>query len=285
LVKQLLATQSVAEKPVKQVVTVETVETVEKIAPLNLGGTKLRPDILHALTAKTTSTSESNAPLISITKRVLENTVKTVDDTQVEKIRQLVDILKPAKADEQFARSIPSDKIAAAIPSTFTASTGATVASTVVKVDVPTLDILPSLQSKAWNNVLSSRVVWMAREGIQQAALKLNPANLGPVEVRLNIQNEQANITFIAQNPATRDALEQALPRLRESFMENGLELANADVSDHASQQANDETDQDGEEVSNGDSVAKMKESANENGQEAATKARPELESGLSVYA
>ena len=126
----------------------------------------------------------------------------------------------------------------------------------------------------------------MAREGIQQAALKLNPANLGPVEVRINMHNEQANITFIAHNAATRDALEQALPRLRESFSENGLELTDAEVSDPTSQQTkDDDREQDGEDIKGGAAEAAMIEKTNENAEQAATLITEDIDLGLSVYA
>src|SRR5690606_12528294 len=62
------------------------------------------------------------------------------------------------------------------------------------------LDIQPQLNSEAWNKVMSSRVVWMAREGVQHAELRLTPAHLGPVEVRLSLQNEQASVTLTAAN-------------------------------------------------------------------------------------
>jgi flagellar hook-length control protein FliK len=91
---------------------------------------------------------------------------------------------------------------------------------------------------------MSSRVVWMAKEGVQQAELRLTPANMGPVEVRLHVQNDQASVTFLAQHAATRDALEQALPRLRDSFAESGLELANAEVGEQQHQQQDDESEQ-----------------------------------------
>lgn len=97
---------------------------------------------------------------------------------------------------------------------------------------VLSLPIQPGMQNPAWTQVMSSRVVWMAKEGLQQAQLRMNPANLGPVEVKLHVQNEQASVTFLAQHSATRDALEQALPRLRESFAENGMELTNAQVGE-----------------------------------------------------
>jgi flagellar hook-length control protein FliK len=71
--------------------------------------------------------------------------------------------------------------------------------------------------------------------------MKMNPANLGPVEVKLHVQNEQASVTFLAQNSATRDALEQALPKLRESFAENGIQLTHAEVGQQQQQQQRDD--------------------------------------------
>ncbi|HET8807824.1 MAG TPA: flagellar hook-length control protein FliK, partial [Methylophaga sp.] len=105
------------------------------------------------------------------------------------------------------------------------------------------MDVQPQLNSAAWSRVVSSRVVWMAREGVQQAELRLNPAHLGSVDVRLNINNDQASVTFLAQNAATREALEQAMPRLRESLAENGLSLTHSEVGqqDHSGQQASED--------------------------------------------
>lgn len=102
------------------------------------------------------------------------------------------------------------------------------------------LPVQPNMQNPAWSQVMSSRVVWMAKEGVQQAQLKMAPANLGPVEVRLQLQNDQASVTFLAQHSATRDALEQAIPRLRESFAEAGIELGHTEVSEQQHQQEGD---------------------------------------------
>jgi flagellar hook-length control protein FliK len=84
----------------------------------------------------------------------------------------------------------------------------------------------------------------MAKEGIQQAELKMNPANLGPVEVKLHVQNDQASVTFLAQHSTTRDALEQALPKLRDSFAENGIQLTHAEVGQQQHQQQRDDQPQ-----------------------------------------
>lgn len=101
----------------------------------------------------------------------------------------------------------------------------------------PGLTVQPALHSAAWSKVMSSRVLWMAREGVQQAELRLNPAKLGPVEVRLHVQNDQASVTFLSSQAATREALEQALPRLREAFAESGITLGQAEVAEQHQQQ------------------------------------------------
>ncbi|WP_430009325.1 flagellar hook-length control protein FliK [Methylophaga lonarensis] len=114
-------------------------------------------------------------------------------------------------------------------------TTGAGNASS---ASVPLLDVQPTLNNPAWAKVMTSRVSWMAKQGVHQAELRMNPANLGPVEVRLTVQNEQASVTFLAANATTREALEQALPRLRESLSENGLQLTDAEVNDQASDES-----------------------------------------------
>ena len=52
------------------------------------------------------------------------------------------------------------------------------------------------------------------------------------------MQQEQAHVVFSSQVLQTREALEQALPRLREMFDQNGVDLANVDVRDQDAQQS-----------------------------------------------
>ncbi|PHS27211.1 MAG: hypothetical protein COA83_01435 [Methylophaga sp.] len=177
------------------------------------------------------------------------------------------------------------DKVTDRTPASF--ATALTSATTLNATSIqnsstaqPVLAVQPAIQSSAWNQVMSSRVVWMAREGIQQASLTLNPANLGTVEVKLNMHNDQVNVLFIAQNSATRDALEQALPKLRESFEENGMQLADADVAEQEFEQPEDEQTS-GERNRTGN---EQSQSEIENDQQA-TISEQDLEVGLSLYA
>jgi flagellar hook-length control protein FliK len=85
----------------------------------------------------------------------------------------------------------------------------------------------------AWDDALSGRVVWMTKNDVQSAEIRLNPEDLGPIEVRLSLsgdQNSTATVQFTATQGATRDAIEAALPRLREMLEASGISLGNASV-------------------------------------------------------
>ncbi len=74
----------------------------------------------------------------------------------------------------------------------------------------------------------------MVNQNISSAEFRLNPANLGPLEVRIDMDNDQVNVAFSSRHADVRDAVEQALPKLREMFEDKGLNLSDADVSQHS---------------------------------------------------
>jgi flagellar hook-length control protein FliK len=103
--------------------------------------------------------------------------------------------------------------------------------------------------SQAWDNQVSQRIVYMV--GKEQAAtLTLNPPDLGPVQVVLNVTNEGASVAFSSSQQEVRQALENAIPRLREMMSESGIALGNATVDAGVPDQR--QAQQDGGERRNG---------------------------------
>lgn len=96
------------------------------------------------------------------------------------------------------------------------------------------LESLPQrFGTPAWEEGFASRVVWMAKGDIQTAEIRLNPAELGPIEVKLSLsgdKNSDATVQFSAAHAATRDAIEAAMPRLREMMQDSGIALGKASV-------------------------------------------------------
>jgi flagellar hook-length control protein FliK len=87
-----------------------------------------------------------------------------------------------------------------------------------------------------WGNALSQRVVWMVGQQMHSARFRVEPPQLGPIEVRLSIVNEQASLTFLAPHAAARDAIQTALPRLQEMLLESGVSLGSVFVGSQAPQ-------------------------------------------------
>lgn len=97
--------------------------------------------------------------------------------------------------------------------------------------------IAPRVGTQGWDQAIGQRVVWMASNAEQSASLTLNPPELGPLQVTVNVSNNQANATFMAANADVRQALESALPKLREMLGEVGIQLGQASVNEGAPQQ------------------------------------------------
>ena len=96
---------------------------------------------------------------------------------------------------------------------------------------VPTDRLSARVGTPAWDNQVGQKVIWMVGGEDQSATLELKPPDLGPVQVVLNVSNDLASVTFSSQQLEVRQALENALPRLREMMSESGIALGNASVN------------------------------------------------------
>ncbi|GGC07332.1 flagellar hook-length control protein FliK [Marinobacterium zhoushanense] len=94
---------------------------------------------------------------------------------------------------------------------------------------------LQRLQDPAWGRVMGQRAVMMAQYGPKSAEIKLDPPELGAMQIRIRVSGQdQVSVSFSSPHPAVRDVIEQQMPRLREMFAEQGLELSQSSVSDQS---------------------------------------------------
>jgi flagellar hook-length control protein FliK len=91
-------------------------------------------------------------------------------------------------------------------------------------------DLRAPVGTHAWNDELGGQLTWMAANGRESASLRLSPENLGPLEIRISVEDGEAKVWFGAAQAETRAALENSLPRLRELLASQGLVLADAGV-------------------------------------------------------
>ena len=85
--------------------------------------------------------------------------------------------------------------------------------------------------SQGWDQALGQKIVWMASGAQQSATLTLNPPDLGPLQVVLHVTNSHADAAFMTAQPEVKQALEAAMPKLREMLDQAGIQLGQATVS------------------------------------------------------
>jgi flagellar hook-length control protein FliK len=127
--------------------------------------------------------------------------------------------------------SIDTSGMAAALRAANTTNTP-TAAPVEHTVTVPVHD-------RHWPTAMAAQVLILSGDKVRAATLRLTPEHLGPVEVRIDMQDSSVNVNFTAAHAETRSALEQAMPQLRSVLAGAGLTLGQATVQQqarHASQ-------------------------------------------------
>jgi len=150
----------------------------------------------------------------------------------------VADVASRAGAQELSNEALRNASIAAAPPPELPPAlahaaphpTGTTHASLQA---TPILTIAAPLQQpQRFHEEAAAGLATLVTRGVERAELRVTPPDLGPVEVRIDVSNGEATLAIVASQPATRDALEQALPLLRDLLAAQGLTLGESSVRD-----------------------------------------------------
>lgn len=173
-----------------------------------------------------------NTANFAATNRIMPPSVETIGDStlsiiEASTISLATDTAQPTVLDSTtiLASSTPSS------------STSPTV------VTPPDISLTAQLGQPKWGDEFAQKIVWLAGQQQQVAEIRLNPAHLGPIEIMLSITNDQgtqATAQFVSSHLAVREAIEAALPKLREMMADNGITLGNVTVDSNSSQQQRD---------------------------------------------
>jgi flagellar hook-length control protein FliK len=203
--------------------------------PPNL--TAIKPEALPSLMKNTPA---NNGALTA----VVENSEPSEDFLQKQVSEQLSEQSKPVFNFNYFEKTDPTDKngqIAQDVNLGGEKNLTRGVAEinqlnrhpAEIRAEVPGLS--KPIGHPEWNKDLGERILWMNNRSIPSAEIKLNPQHLGPISVRVDMNQDQATISFAAQHGSVRDALEASIPKLRELLSAQQLNLTDVNVSQHFS--------------------------------------------------
>lgn len=145
-----------------------------------------------------------------------------------------IESLQIARVVDQFtelnAKPLTTPVTPTAVNPTPLSETSSLTTTTQLSIDVP-------IQDQRWQKAFSQRVVWSVGN-VQSAQLRINPAELGRIDIQVNVEHDKANVVFATQHGAVKDVIEQALPRLRDMLADQGVELENIEIfQDNLNQQ------------------------------------------------
>ena len=186
----------------KQGSAAEDVDGVEKSILLGNASGKS----VDGLTEKTNADKNSSAALLESVKAAPDTLLDTKAVTPTDTIRADMQPRPEALVAVEQARAVPGAAIA--------------------------------MQQPGWTQEVTDKVMWMSAQNLKSAEIKLDPAELGRLDIKIDMTQEHTQVSFISTNAGVRESLESQMYRLRELFAQQGMQNVDVDVSDQSQQQA-----------------------------------------------
>lgn len=216
------------------------------MAPIPQGKLPTETDTLPLGSLKKTAATDTIDPTADSKKKqlgellggdsIVESALPALSETADKAAKFAVEGFTQAKPDALAIKSLPNDGNVPQAPVSASLAAnqpGHTVPATSLplRVDTPVRD-------PAWSADFSQKVVWLTANDQKIAQLTLNPPQMGPIEISLNINKDTASAYFISPNAEVREAIETALPRLREMLAGVGIELGQTNVGAQSQQES-----------------------------------------------
>lgn len=170
----------------------------------------------------------------SYQKAALADAEFSVVTSKTEIAAEVMDTLKGAELlppKTAISNASSAAQPIAVAPTTLAEATNASAAGLKSGVTAP---LSTPVGDPAWNGEFASRIGVMVKNGLPEASLQLRPAELGRLDIKISTDGDQAKVLFTVQNMAAREAIEQAMPRLREMLEQGGMQLAHSEVADQS---------------------------------------------------
>ncbi len=114
-----------------------------------------------------------------------------------------------------------------------------------VVANSPVIISLPvAVDQPQWQESLAQQIILFKRHNIQQAEIRLNPEELGSLQIKLSMHDGKMQLHMAAAVGVVKGILESALPYLRTSLAEQGIELQQTEVTDFTTMMENDQSSQ-----------------------------------------
>jgi len=166
----------------------------------------------------------------------------SIENTLSRDIHQVNEATKSAASAEEMITKLTGDQVQSTAQSVSNAKQVTSLQNEAL-----------SVYRKDFTNELKDKVMVMMNQKLQQIEIRLDPQELGNVNVKINLQNEQAVVSFTVQNQQAKEAFDQNLGRLKEMLAESGVDVGDANVEQENKQNDNEALGDDRQQGGDGD--------------------------------
>ena len=92
-----------------------------------------------------------------------------------------------------------------------------------------------AMHQSGWTEDVVNRVMYLSSVNLKSADIQLEPAELGRLDIRVNIAADQsAQVNFMSGHAGVREALDSQMHRLRDMLAQQGMSQVDVNVSDQS---------------------------------------------------
>lgn len=113
-----------------------------------------------------------------------------------------------------------------------------------VVANSPIISLPVAVDQPQWQESLAQQIILFKRHNIEQAGIRLHPEELGSLQIKLSMHDGKMQLHMAAAVGVVKGILESALPYLRTSLAEQGIELQQTEVTDFTTMMENDQSSQ-----------------------------------------
>lgn len=198
-------------------------------------------DDMPAVSLVTPAAAETNIRQVSHGVEKPEHPISVIDSSEL-----FTSALNTEFARAQQEQNVAQESLAIEEFAVNTMTSETTTPAPIVQAPPVALSSLPMTEhiaarfgTRAWDQAIGQKIVWMVAGGEQTAQLTLNPPDLGPVQVVLSISDSFVDASFVSSHLDVREAIEAAAPKLREMMDNAGISLSGFSVSAESAQSGN----------------------------------------------
>ncbi|MCO6354245.1 hypothetical protein GBO14_05705 [Pseudoalteromonas shioyasakiensis] len=228
--EKLAAAQTVLTEAINAPATASTAMPVTA-ATVNVENNKAKPNNTAQITADVTKVVASEEVTTELDTKI--NTERTQETVTVRVAQLFTQLTTQANATTQpgaYEMAHQQYEQALDVQTMHTQTTAQTqTQSKSVNVDPGVMQAINIIKSDA-AKMLQERVSALLNINNKEAEIRLDPPEMGSMQIRIRSDAEQAQINFVVQNQQAKEALEQSMPRLREMLAQQGIELGESSI-------------------------------------------------------